>query len=151
MQTASSLNFFISRAVNYGHVRKELSIILLKRKQKLLTTAICGIRKFFCGYRKKTWLIYWFFIIIMRSTKNLGIFSISGWTWQFHTGMSWDNSQIGLMIKDLILEGTPHYKFEFRNQKYVRVDRHQQLFILSNPKSRRLVMRPLCGKREPIF
>ena len=60
--------------------------------------------------------------------------------------MSWDNSQIGLMIKDLILEGTPHYKFEFRNQKYVRVDRHQQLFILSNPKSRRLVMRPLCGK-----
>ena len=82
----------------------------------------------------------------MRSTKNLGIFPISGWTWQFHTGMSWDNSQIGLMIKDLILEGTPHYKFEFRNQKYVRVDRHQQLFILSNPKSRRLVMRPLFGK-----
>ena len=57
------------------------------------------------------------------------------------------------MIKDLILEGTPHYKFEFRNQKYVRVDRHQQLFILSNPKSRRLVMSHEASLRQgsPFF
>ena len=56
------------------------------------------------------------------------------------------------MIKDLILEGTPHYKFEFRNQKYVRVDRHQQLFILSNPKSRRrLVMRQASLRQESPF